>query len=214
MFWDMVCFILIISYNPVPELTKAGRTGNLSSFPLFFQFIYSIIRLCPALSGCMNRSTPDFPVLHCLPEFDKLMSIDSVMPSNHLILCLPLLPPSVFPSIRAFSSESLLASSGQSIGASVSASVLPVNIQGWFPLGLTHLISLLSKGLWESSQAPQFESVSSSVLNIHYSPTFTSIHGYWKTIALTKQTFVGQVMSIFNMLSRFVITFFQGATVF
>ena len=65
----------------------------------------------------------------------KLMSIESVMPSSHLILCCPLLPPpSIFPSI-----------SGQSIGAS--ASVLPINIQDWFPLGLTGLISLPSKGL-------------------------------------------------------------------
>ena len=59
----------------------------------------------------------------------KLMSIESVMPSNHLILCHPLLPPSMFPSIGVFPSESVLPSGGQSIGASVSASVLPVNIQ-------------------------------------------------------------------------------------
>ena len=66
-----------------------------------------------------------------------LMSAQSVMPSNHLILCHPLLLPSIFPSIRVFSSESLFTSSGQSIGASASASVLPMNIQGLFPLGLT-----------------------------------------------------------------------------
>ena len=71
----------------------------------------------------------------------KRMSIELVMPSNHLILCHPLLLPSVFPSIRVF------ASGGQSIGASTSASVLPMNIQGWFPLGLTDLSSVLSKGL-------------------------------------------------------------------
>ena len=78
----------------------------------------------------------------------KLMSIESVVPSNHLILCHPLLLlPSVFPSISVFSSESAVASGGQSIGASTSASGLPMNIQGWFPLGLTGLISLQSKGL-------------------------------------------------------------------
>ena len=60
----------------------------------------------------------------------KLMSIEWVMPSNHLILCCPLLlPPSIFPSIRAFSNESVLASGGQSIGVSASTSVLPTNIQ-------------------------------------------------------------------------------------
>ena len=79
----------------------------------------------------------------------KLMSIESVMPSNHFILCLPLLLlPSVFPSTRAFSSESVLLIRWPNIGTSPLASVLPMNIQGWFPLGLTGLISLLSKGLW------------------------------------------------------------------
>ena len=79
----------------------------------------------------------------------KPMSIESVMPSNHLILCHPLLlQPSIFPSIRVFSNESaLFASGGQTIGVSASASVLPMNIQDWFPLGWTGWISLQSKGL-------------------------------------------------------------------
>ena len=77
----------------------------------------------------------------------KLMSIESVMPSNHLILCCPLLlPPSIFPSIRVFSSE-FFESGGQSIGVSTSALVLSMNIQDWFPLGWTGCISLQSKGL-------------------------------------------------------------------
>ena len=80
----------------------------------------------------------------------KLMSIESVMPSNYLILCCPLLLLSAkFPSIRIFTSE-FFASSGQSIGASASASVLPMKIQDWFPLGLTDLISLQSKRLSKS----------------------------------------------------------------
>ena len=77
----------------------------------------------------------------------RLMSIDLVMRSNHLILCHPLLQPSIFPSIGSFPMSQLFASGGQSIGASASASVLPMNIQGWFPLGWTGLISLLSKVL-------------------------------------------------------------------
>ena len=64
----------------------------------------------------------------------RLVSIESVMLSNHVILCYLLLP-SVFPSIRVFSNELTLYSGGQSVGASASASVLPMNIQGWFPLG-------------------------------------------------------------------------------
>ena len=78
----------------------------------------------------------------------KLKSIESVMPSNHLILYSPLLLlPSIFPSIRVFSKESALRIRWPSIGASASAPVLPMNIHGLFPLGLTDLISLLSKGL-------------------------------------------------------------------
>ena len=77
----------------------------------------------------------------------KLMSIESVMPSNHLILCCPLLLlPSVFPSIRVFSNQSFT-SGGQSIGVSASASVFSMIIQDCFPLGLTGWISLQSKGL-------------------------------------------------------------------
>ena len=65
----------------------------------------------------------------------KLMSIESVMPSNHLIFCHPLLLlPSIFPSIMVFSVNQFFSSAGQSIGASASASVLPMNIQDWFPI--------------------------------------------------------------------------------
>ena len=78
----------------------------------------------------------------------KLMFDELVMPTNHLILCHPLLLlPSIFPSIRVFSDELTLWSGGQSIGVSASASVLPMNIQGWFPLELTGFISLQPKGL-------------------------------------------------------------------
>ena len=77
----------------------------------------------------------------------KLMSIESVMPSHHLIICCPLLHlSSIFPSISVFSNESALHIGGQSFGASASASVLPMSIQGWFPLGWTDLISFLSRG--------------------------------------------------------------------
>ena len=80
----------------------------------------------------------------------KLMSIESVIPSNNLILyCSFLLLPSIFTSFRVVSNELawLFQSGGQGIGASYSASVLPMNIQSWFPLELTGLISLQSKGL-------------------------------------------------------------------
>ena len=78
----------------------------------------------------------------------KLMSIESVMPSNHLILCPHLLLlPSIFPSIRVFSNESALCIRWKSIGVLASASVFPINIQDWSPLGWICWISLQSKGL-------------------------------------------------------------------
>ena len=77
----------------------------------------------------------------------KLMSIGSVMPSNHLILCHSLLLPQSFPASGSFQMSQFFASGGQSIGVSASTSVLPMNIQDWFPLEWTGWISLLSKGL-------------------------------------------------------------------
>ena len=78
----------------------------------------------------------------------KLMSIESVMLSNHLILCCPLhLPPSILPRSVSFLVSQFFTSGGQGTGVSASASVIPMNIQDCFPLGWTGLISLLSKGL-------------------------------------------------------------------
>ena len=97
-------------------------------------------------------------------------------------------------------------SRGQSIGAS--ASVLLMNIQDWFPFGLTGWISLQSMGLSRVFSNVQFKSINSLVLSFLFGPTLTSMHHYWKIIALTRWTFVGKVMSLlFNKLSRLVITF-------
>ena len=109
----------------------------------------------------------------------RLMSFESVMPSYHLIPCHPLLLlPSIFPSIRVSSNE--FASGGQSTGASASASVLPVNIQDWFPLELTDLISLLPRDSQKSSLAPQFKGINSLALSLFYFPALTSVHDYWE----------------------------------
>ena len=156
----------------------------------------------------MDYSMPGFPVLHHLPELVKLMCIELVMPSNHLVLCHPLLLlPSIFPSIRVFSMSWLFASGGQRFEAS--ASVPPMNIQDWFPLGLTALISLQSKQL-----SKVFSSTTVWKHQFFGAQTFlwsnSHIQIWWleKTIALTRQTFVSKVMSLlFNMLSRLVIAF-------
>ena len=108
----------------------------------------SVTTSCPTLRDSMDCSTPGFPVPCSISlSLFKLMSTESVMPTNHLILCHPLLLPSIIPTIGSFPMSQFFASVGQSIGVSASASVLPMNIQGWLPLGLTGLISLLSKGL-------------------------------------------------------------------
>ena len=107
----------------------------------------SVTQLGLTLCDPMDCRTPDLPVHHQLPELIQThvhQVSDTIQPS---ILCRSLLLlPSIFPSISIFSSE-LSASGGQSTGASASASVLPMNIQDRFPLGLTGLISLQSKGL-------------------------------------------------------------------
>ena len=107
------------------------------------------------------------------------MSIESVMPSNHLIFCHPLiLLPSIFPASGSFPMSQLFASGGQSIGLSASTSVLPMNTQDWSPLGWTGWIFLRSKGLSKSSPTPQFKIINSLALSFLYSPTLTSIHDH------------------------------------
>ena len=98
----------------------------------------------------------------------KLKSIKLVMPSDHLIFCHPLLPPSIFPSIRVFSNESVLHIRCQSTGVSALASVLPINTQDWSPSEWTGWISLQSKGLSRvfsntTVQIHQFSSVQLSL---------------------------------------------------
>ena len=129
----------------------------------------------------MNRRMPSLSVHHQL----KLMSIESVMPSSHLILCRPLLLlPPIPPSIRVFSNESTLCMRWPKYWSFPSASVLPVNTQDCFPLGWTVWISLQSKGLSESSPTPQFKSINSSALRHLHSPTLTSIHDHRKNHSL------------------------------
>ena len=139
----------------------------------------------------------------------KLMPIKSVMPSSHLILCRPLLLlPPIPPSVRVFSNESILCMRWPKYWVSASTSVLPMNTQDWSPLGWTGWISLQPKGL---SSLLQHHSSKASILQHSAFFTVQLSHPYMttgKTIALTRQTFAGKVMSLlFNMLSRLAITF-------
>ena len=96
----------------------------------------SVAQSCPALCNSMHCSMPGFPVLHHLLKFAKLMSTESVSPSNYLISASPFFSClQSFPASGSFSMSQLFPLGGQSIGAS--APVLPMNIQGWFPLGLS-----------------------------------------------------------------------------
>ena len=120
-----------------------------------------------------RQGSPSFTISQSLL---KLMFIELMMSSNHLILCCRLLLlPLIFPIIRW-----LFISGGQRIRASASASVLPMNSQGWFPIGLTGIISLFSKGLSRFFSEPQFKRINSSVLSLLYGPTLTSILDHWK----------------------------------
>ena len=85
-----------------------------------------------------------------------------------------------FPASGSFPMSQAFSLGGQSIGASASVSVLPMNIQGWFHLGLIGLITLQSKGLSRVFSAPQFEGINSSACSLFYCPALTIIHDYWK----------------------------------
>ena len=120
-----------------------------------------------------------------------------------------------FPESGFFQMSQFFISGGQSIGVSASASVRPMNIQSWFPLGWTGWISLQPKGLSRVfSPATQFKGINSLVLSFLYSPS----HPYMTTgkiIVLTRWTFVGKVMSLlFNMLSRLIVAFLPWTSIF
>ena len=166
------------------------------------------------LCDSMDCSMSGLPVHHQLPELAQTQVhwvSDAIQPSHPLSS--PSLPTSIFSSIRVFffPMSQLFASGGHSIGTSASASVLSMNIQDWFPLGLTGLISLESKGLSgvfsnTTLQKHQFFGAqpSSQEASSNSHPYMTT----GKTIALPRRTLVGKVMSLLlNMLSRLVITF-------
>ena len=142
----------------------------------------------------MDCSTPGFPVVHHLLELAQT-HVHWVMPSNHLVLPLssPSPPAFNFSQSQSFLMSRLFALDTQSVGASASASVLPMNIQDWFSLGLTGWISLQSKGLWRVfSNTTVQKSINSSALSFLYGPALTSIHDYWKNHSFWQDRFCQQ----------------------
>ena len=132
----------------------------------------SVAQLYPTLCDPIDCSMPDFLSFTVSWSSLKLMSIKYVMPSNHLVLCYPLfLPPSIFPSVRVFSNES----------------VLPIRwLKYWSFSFRTDLLqdelvgSPCSPRDSQESSTPWFKSINSSVLSFLYSPILTSIPDYWK----------------------------------
>ena len=169
----------------------------------------SVTQSCQTLCNPMDCSTPGLPVHHQLLELLKLMSIASVMPSNHLILCCPLLLlPSIFPSIRVFSNESVLHirwpkywSFSFSISPSNECSRLISFRIDWFDLTVQGFLKILLRCL--SSKASIIRHSAFFIIQLSY-PCMTT----GNTIALTRCSFVGKVMALlFNMLSTLVISF-------
>ena len=154
----------------------------------------------------MDCSMPRLPIHHQFLELTQIHVLESVMPSNHLSLCCPLLlPPSIFPSIRVFSSESFLHIRWPK-DWSFSFDISPSNEHPGLISFRMDWLDLLPRDSQESSPTPQFKSINFLLLSLLYGPTLTSIHDYW--LALTVWSFVGKVMSLlFNMLSRLVIAF-------
>ena len=170
----------------------------------------SVAQSCLTLCDPMDCSTPDFPVLYRVPEFaqthvhwvgDAIQTFCPLLPFSPFAFNLSQYQ-EVFQWVRLFTS------SGQSIGVSASASVLPMNIQGWFPLGLTGLISLLFK---ELSRVFSSTTVQKHQFFGTYPFLWFSSHmctWLWINHSSSIQTFVSKVMSLlFNMLSRLVIAF-------
>ena len=158
----------------------------------------------------MDCSMPGLPVHHNSWSLLRLMSIESVMPSNHLLLCCPLLlPPSVFPSIRVFSNESVLCIKWPKYW-SFSFSISPSNeYSGLISFRVDWLDLLVVQGTFKSLlQHHRSEALilwCSAFFRVQLSHLYITTE---KTIALTRWTFVGKVMCLlYNMLSRLVITF-------
>ena len=183
---------------------------NTSQFSL-------VLQSCLTLCDPMDCSTAGLPVHHQLLEFTQLISIELVMPSNHLILCCPLLLlPSVFPSIRVFSNESVLCIMWPKYW-SFSFSISPSNEYSGPISFRVDWLDLLAVQ-WTLKNLLQHHGSKPSIL-CHSAFFIVQLsHSYMatgKTIPLTRWTFVGKVMSLFfSMLTRLIMLFFQGASIF
>ena len=143
---------------------------------------------CSVMSSSLRPHRLQHTRPPCLPPTPGVYSNSCPLsqPSNHLILCCPLLLPfsshlQSSPASRSFQMSQFFTSGGQNIGVSALASVLPMNTQDWFPLGWTGLISLLSKEISRVfSNTTVQKDQSFFIIRLPYGPTLTTIHDYWK----------------------------------
>ena len=141
--------ILFIFSSEQPRI-KQTILDCLERLPLYNSCCFSVSKSCPTLCDPMDCNTPGFHVLRHLPEFAyiNVHSVsDAIQPSHPLPPPTPIVFRLSFPASRSFLRSWVFTSGGQSIGASAWASVLPMNIQDWFPWGLIGLISFQVKGL-------------------------------------------------------------------
>ena len=208
----------LVGYSPWRSSVRHDGATNTFTFTfhslghsgrsISFRCCCSVAQVCLTLCNPMDCSTPGFLVLHNHLELAQTWvhwvsgAIQSSSPVSPFSSC-----PQSFPASGSFPMSQFFTSGGQRIEPSTS--VLPMNIQDWFPLGLTGLISLQSTGL-----SRVFSNTNSSEASILQHSAFFMVQlscSYMttgKTIALTIQTFVDKLMSLlFNMLSRFVIAF-------
>jgi len=193
-------------------ITQFSKVKSMSTTKMESQFQFSSIQSCPTFCDPMNCSAPDLLSTTNSWSFPKLMSIELVMPSNHLILCHPLLLlPSIFPSTRVFSNEAALCIRWPKYW-SFSFNISPSNEHpGLISFRMDGLDLLAAQGTLKSllqhhsSKASILQRSAFFIAQLSY-PYMTT----GKTIALTRRTFIGKVMFLlFNMLSRLVITFLQ-----
>ena len=205
---------LLFNLYRVTDL-KVENPGTILQWCKFASVQFSsVTQSYPTLYDPMDCTTQGLPVHHS-QNLLKLMSIESVMPSNHLIFCDPLhLLPSIFPSIRVFSSESVLHIKYQTkVQELLLQSLQCIFRTDFLQDGLVNS-PCSPRDSQESSPTPQFKGINSSAFSFLYDPTLTSIHDYWKNQRFAIWIFVSKVMSLlFNMLPRFLIAFLQRANV-
>ena len=170
---------IILSYFKDVLLLGIPERKKLLSVKPWHSLLFSCLFVSLTLCDPMDCSTPGFSVLHYLPEFAQTHVHwfgDAIQKSHSLLLR----SPPALNLFRIFSTKSPLHIKWPKYGASALASVLPMNIQDRFPLGLAGLISLQSRGILRVFSSTTIKSITSLALSLLYGPALTSVHDYWK----------------------------------